>query len=292
MGAGGLFYEEWQNAGETGYVRHFLPWWLESGYRVPGVGAGELQDEERELMEKEGLDEEQIVFRRGLKAELRKMMQQEYAESAEECFLASGNCIFDVEAVEEQLKQADMKKEAVDGLLEILPPTPKTKYIIGVDPAGGGTDGDYSCAEVIETASGMQCAELHGHFDPTELGIKVADLARKYNDALVAVERNNIGGETINHLARAGCESLYPLNDEKKGWYTSSANRPEAVAIMVDLVIKVPTLFSSPRLLREMKTFIRQADGIPRASPGAHDDCVMAMAIAQAVRTRGGTTPK
>ena len=26
-GAGGLFYEEWQRAEETGYTRHFFPWW-------------------------------------------------------------------------------------------------------------------------------------------------------------------------------------------------------------------------------------------------------------------------
>ena len=107
QGAGGLFYEEWRHADETGYVRHFLPWWLEKAYRVPGVGAGKLKEDEIELMQKHHLDEEQIVYRRGLQAELRKMMQQEYAESPEECFLASGDCVFDVPLVEERLKQID-----------------------------------------------------------------------------------------------------------------------------------------------------------------------------------------
>ena len=31
-GAGGLFYEEWQRADETGYTRHFFPWWFDDGY--------------------------------------------------------------------------------------------------------------------------------------------------------------------------------------------------------------------------------------------------------------------
>ena len=32
-GAGGLFYEEWQRAEETGYTRHFFPWWYDGGLR-------------------------------------------------------------------------------------------------------------------------------------------------------------------------------------------------------------------------------------------------------------------
>ena len=43
-------------------------------------------------------------------------------------------------------------------------------------------------------------------------------------------------------------------------------------------------LFRSQRLLREMKTFVRHPDGHAAAAEGAHDDCVMAMAIALAVR--------
>ncbi len=293
MGAGGLFYEEWQNADKTGYVRHFLPWWLEPGYRVPGVGAGPLAEDERKLMEEKGLDEEQIVFRRGLQHELRKMMQQEYAESAEECFLASGNCIFEVEEIEKRMKQVEtLEVKAIDSLSQFLPPQPNKSYIIGVDPAGGGIDGDYACAEVIDASTGLQCAELHDHFGPTELGIKVAALAKRYNNALVAVEKNNIGGETIKHLQFAGCKNLHPLDADDKGWYTTKANRPEMIGTLVDIVNHRSDFFASPRLLREMKSFVRQADGIARATSGAHDDCVMAMAIAQQVRAGVPTVPK
>jgi len=293
MGAGGLFYEEWQNADKTGYVRHFLPWWLEPGYRVPGVGAGPLAEDERKLMEEKGLDEEQIVFRRGLQHELRKMMQQEYAETAEACFLASGNCIFEVEEIEKRMQQVETREvKAIDGLSEFLPPQPSKSYIIGVDPAGGGIDGDYACAEVIDASTGLQCAELHEHFGPTELGIKVAALAKRYNNALVAVEDNNIGGETIGHLGRAGYNNLYPDDKADKGWNTNAATRPKMVSNLVDLVNHAADLFHSPRLLREMKSFVRQADGIARATSGAHDDCVMAMAIAQQVRAGVPTVPK
>ena len=45
-----------------------------------------------------------------------------------------------------------------------------------------------------------------------------------------------------------------------------------------------PELFNSPRLLRELRTFVRQADGRDSAALGAHDDCVMAMGIALMAR--------
>ncbi len=32
-GAAGIFYEEWQKAEETGYTRHFFPWWYEPSYK-------------------------------------------------------------------------------------------------------------------------------------------------------------------------------------------------------------------------------------------------------------------
>ena len=39
-GTGGVFYDEWQNAGETGYTRHFFPWWYEDSYRDKGEISG------------------------------------------------------------------------------------------------------------------------------------------------------------------------------------------------------------------------------------------------------------
>jgi hypothetical protein len=43
-------------------------------------------------------------------------------------------------------------------------------------------------------------------------------------------------------------------------------------------------LFQGARLLEECRTFISTQSGRAEAARGAHDDCVMAMAIAQAVR--------
>ncbi len=94
-GAGGVFYNEWQHAPETGYTRHFFPWWWDPSYRrKPAIV--KFTAEELELMQKYRLDPAQIAFRREMKANFRNRAPEEYAEDPESCFLASGECVFDL----------------------------------------------------------------------------------------------------------------------------------------------------------------------------------------------------
>ena len=104
-GAGGTFYEEWQSAPETGYVQHFFPWWWEESY-TRKVEVVNFTDEELELMAKHKLDAGQIAFRREMRSQFRNRFLEEYAESAETCFLTSGNCMFDCEVIEKQMREA------------------------------------------------------------------------------------------------------------------------------------------------------------------------------------------
>jgi hypothetical protein len=166
-----------------------------------------------------------------------------------------------------------------------FPPTRgKKSWIIGVDPAGGGPFGDYACAQVIERKSGVQCAELLGHFNPQELARRVAELAREYRDALVAVELNNHGHAVVAHLTRGeNYDNLYESRNQP-GWLTHGGNRTGMIENLAVLLWHQPQLFFSKRLLQECRTFVRHADGLQAAAGGAHDDCVLAMAIAQMVR--------
>lgn len=292
-GAGGCFYDEWQKADETGYVRHFFPWWMEPSYARPARGLAELEAGEEALVRAHGLTREQIVFRREIWQQFGKRAPQEFAEDAESCFLASGECLFDLEAIERQLRECVPPERTEDhGRLQIwLAPTRNGEYVVGVDPAGGGMHGDYACAEVIERQTGLQCAELHGHLSPRELAPRLASLARKYNDAMVAVERNNHGHAVLVFLRDLhGYEHLYRQKGED-GWLTTSLTRPEMIDRLVATVDQRPGLFQSERFLRECRTFLRRADGSGEAAGGAHDDCVMAMAMAHAVRRQGGNKP-
>ena len=130
---------------------------------------------------------------------------------------------------------------------------------------------------------GLQCAELHGHFPPFELARRVAALGREYGNALVAVERNNHGYGVLAHLKDLQYENIFEQGGQE-GWLTSVVTRPAMIENLAAVLMAQPELFHSPRLLGELRTFVRHADGHGAAAEGAHDDCVMAMAIALAVR--------
>lgn len=286
-GAAGLFYKEWNKAEESGYTKHFYPWWYETSYKedVTKKPVGELTDEEKDLVARHGLTPEQIAWRRTRWRIMRGQAAQEYSEDEVSCFLASGECVFDLESIEKAAGRTGPVVESQDNgrLLIWLPPQERKQYILGVDTAGGGTDGDYSCAQVIDRATGLQCAEWHGHFPPYELARKVVKLGRRFGDALIAVERNNHGYGVLAHLKELRYENLFTQGGQE-GWLTSVVSRPAMIENLAAMLIEKADLFQSPRLLGELKTFVRHADGHGAAAEGAHDDCVMAMAIALQVR--------
>ena len=168
-GAYGCFYEEWMGAEERGVTRHFFPWWMEADY--VGAAVADPTEEELGLMREHRLTAEQIGFRRTLEREYRATRGQEFAEDAQSCFRVSGDCCFDVEAVDRRLLHVGEPAEVRHGgTLEVwLPPIAGRKYLLAVDTAGGGSDGDYAVIEVLELETGLQCAELRRHVSPREL---------------------------------------------------------------------------------------------------------------------------
>ena len=285
-GAHGCFYEEWQSAEQAGMVRHFFPWWWESAYRGRAVCESEMTGDERELVERHKLSGQQIGYRRQLKANFRGLAAQEYAESAEACFLASGACVFDLEAIERRaaVVREPVQKRANNQMHVWNPPVAGKKYLVAVDPAGGGDRGDFSTLQVIEIATGLQCAELQSRQNTLELAQSAAALGREYGDALVVVERNNHGSGVLAYLdSVAHYPKIYEQNG-LAGWLTSALSRPQMVGRFGAMLVESPEIFQSARLLGECRSFVRHKDGKTGAAPGSHDDCVMAMTIALAVR--------
>ncbi len=132
LGVGGCFHEEWLKADETGMVRHFFPWWMEERYRAKAVDEASLTEEERGLMEKHKLDLKQIGYRRQIRANFRGLARQEYAEDADSCFLASGESVFELAAVEARMKTAPEPVERrKNGELEILAATGEGQAVCG-----------------------------------------------------------------------------------------------------------------------------------------------------------------
>jgi hypothetical protein len=286
-GAGGVFYEEWQRARETGYTQHFFPWWYDNEYRdqTEMVRVAPLSEEEQELVRRAGLSDAQIAWRRTNRAQLRELAAQEYAEDPVSCFRASGECIFELEAIERALEaQGTATHIRENGKLTIwFEARYDRQYVVGADPAGGGSEGDYACAQVIDRQTGMQCAELHGHYSPRELAMKLIELGRMYNSALLVVERNNHGHGVLANLRAAGYQKVF-RDGGQDGWLTSAVTKPAMIENLAAILAIKPQLFQSTRLLAECRTFIRRRDGGSGGTSGSHDDCVMAMAIALAGR--------
>jgi hypothetical protein len=285
-GVGGCFHEEWQKAGETGMARHFFPWWMEHRYRTKAVDEASLTEEERGLMVRHRLDLEQIGYRRQIRADFRGLARQEYAEDDQSCFLASGDSVFELAAIEARLADAP---EAVEhrrnGEMEVwLPPVKGKEYLVAVDPAGGGSEGDYSAAQVLELETGLQCAEFAGHVGGLELARRVTELAAEYNHAWLVVERNNHGSGVLAMVeTNCGYQRIY-RQDGQPGWVTTSLSRPAVLGKLGAALVEQPERFNSRRLLGECRSFVRLPNGNSGARAGTHDDRVMAMAIGLGAR--------
>jgi hypothetical protein len=286
QGVGGCFYEEWRKAGETAMVRHFFPWWMEARYHSEAADEASLTDEERGLIEQHELKLSQIAYRRRIRADFRGLTAQEYAENEESCFLASGESVFELAAVEARLKTAPEPVERrKNGELEIwLPPVKGKEYVVSVDPAGGGSEGDYSAAQVLEMETGLQCAEFAGHMGGLELARFVTGLAVEYNGAWLVVERNNHGSGVLALVETACKYQRVYSHGGQAGWLTTSVSRPAVIARLEAALVEEPEQFQSRRFLGECRSFVRQPNGSSGAKSGTHDDRIMAMAIGLAAR--------
>ena len=262
----------------------FSRWWMEPGY-VAGA-ATELDEEELKLVAAQGLSAEQIGFRRQLRERFGGLAAQEFAEDAVTCFRESGACVFEAGAIAARLLEVTAPMETRwNGALRVwLPPMAGRRYVLAADPAGGNVEGDYSAVQVVDSATGVQCAEVQARWGPQMFAARLAVLAREYGGALVAVERNNHGAAVLAFLETEDGVRLYRGDDGQDGFLTTAPSRSAILAGLGVLLSTRTALFFSIRLLEECRTFVVKDGGRTEAAAGSHDDLVMAMAIAQAVR--------
>jgi len=194
--------------------------------------------------------------------------------------------VFELAAIEARLEDLPAAVEQRrNGEMEIwLPPLSGKRYLVAVDPAGGGSEGDYSAAQVLEMESGLQCAEFAGHVGGLELAQLITRLAAEFNHAWLVVERNNHGSGVLA-LAETVCryERIY-RHGGQAGWLTNSVSRPAMIGRLDAALVEKPECFMSRNLLSECRAFVRHADGRAAARLGTHDDRVIAMAIGLAAR--------
>ncbi|MBF0516516.1 MAG: hypothetical protein HQK97_05275, partial [Nitrospirae bacterium] len=234
------------------------------------------------------------------------VFRQEYPSNAREAFVSKQRSIFDIKNVTVLKAEApapiarrefafgSMKwTDASLGRLMIWEETVNAlTYVIGADVAEGLASGDFSCAFVVERLTGRQVAIWHGHMDADLFGVLLINLGRLYNTACLAPERNNHGLTTILKIVEQRYPRIYvemiaepPAKSRKRfGWLTSSSNKHLIIDNLVSEVRDGTSAIVSAETFDEMLTFVQSADGKYGADAGAHDDRVMAAAIAKYVR--------
>lgn len=309
-GAAGYYYEQWQAAvrGENGFRPHFFRWWEHAGYAAE-LAAGErvaARDEAEANLLRQGVRAEQLKWYRAKRATIGpERTDQEFPSDATTCFLVSGRGFFDNVVVEGLLRAARPPvheehprgsktggargQQVNDSVVPVVrvwePPQPGKDYVVGSDPSEG-TGGSAGAGIVLERGSGKHIATLWGQLRPWVLAEYLAKLARYYNDAEVAVERN-AGGTVLRALEveqRYG--NLFLDRDERPGYVTNAVSRPQMLDTLEEALRRGAFRTDDVHLLGEMRTFVVNDRERAEHAKGARDDLVMATAIAWEVACR------
>jgi len=180
------------------------------------------------------------------------------------------------------------KVESKDGVV-----VSKCPYVIGGDTAGTGED--YFTAKVIDNTSGATVATLRvQRIDEDIYAEQVLCLAKHYNDALIALEIN-YSRHPLRVIQGYGYTKLYmrervdAIADKTimdYGFETTRKTKPIIIAELVELMRTNIELECDVNTLKEMLTFVKKSNGSMEAIDGAHDDLVMALAIAHFASTQ------
>jgi hypothetical protein len=308
-GAAGYYYEAFMAAREqrSDFTAHFFAWFEQPEYFLslaPGEVIAPANDRERELVTKYRVSAEQLKWYRAKLAEpgaTKEKVDQEYPTNPETAFRLFGKAYFDEEATSALAGETrDPIATELSGALRIWEyPRPGTAYVAIVDPSEG-TGGDPGAITVWERATGAHVATLHGQFATWALAGQAAVLARRYNDALLVVERNNHGHAVIQAL-RLGIPAnpeqgilevkpyapLFHGRDDKPGWVSTEVSRATAIENLENAVRTREFRTPDARLVGEIRTIVRHPrTGKVEAAAGAHDDLFITAAIARDVLVR------
>lgn len=167
-----------------------------------------------------------------------------------------------------------------------------TPYVIGGDTSGTGID--YMTAKVLNNMTGETVATLRvQQMDDDEYTAQIYCLGKYYNEALIAIETNfsrvphrllsEWGYTRVYHRQKLGTNASAEVTMEN-GFLTTAQTKPIIIADLIAIMRDTPEVECDIETLKEMLTFSRTSNGGYGAVVGAHDDLVMALAIAHQAR--------
>ena len=186
-----------------------------------------------------------------------------------------------------------------DGMVKIYRrPQAGRPYVIGGDTAGEGSDA--FVGQVLDNITGAQAAVLHcnyqGGMDEGTYAHQMYCLGMWYNEALIAVE-TNFSTHPQEELKRLGYPRFWvreKVDDftgsivTAYGFRTTKITRAAILGQLQSIVRETPEVIVDTTTLEEMLTFVMNEEKQlrPEAEGNAHDDCVLALAIAFNARSQ------
>lgn len=159
---------------------------------------------------------------------------------------------------------------------ELAPPNKKEIYFAGIDPSAQGKD--YCvCVVLQQLKKGFQVVRLYRRRkQPSEIHLNaIAETLKSYDPIQTICETNSIGQIYLENLASV-CTA-----QSIDGFHTSQPSKEGAVGRVILALergeLKIPP--ASP-IIQELLSFRRTETGKLEAGGSAHDDCVIALALA------------
>jgi hypothetical protein len=170
----------------------------------------------------------------------------------------------------------------------------KIPYTIGVDTSGMGAD--YNQVVVVNNITKKVAARFEKKNIPEEqLALVVVEIAKMYNDALIAPEVN-YSHEICNYIVKYGYKNIYITETVNRqdvriaggiqyGWKTTSLTKPAVISSLRSRLTADPALIEDKDFWYEAEYYLMEDSRLNKmnAASGHHDDIIMATAIAMYV---------
>jgi hypothetical protein len=170
--------------------------------------------------------------------------------------------------------------------------------LCAVDTSSGGLD--YTAAQFLSKTKIDVPLVYHSKVTTADFIPKLANILEKVYDAtgikpVVAIERQNGGSFLVDRLAGINLKSKYeifkmpsygrvdPPESVRLGWDTNSATRPKMLQDLKDAIDKRVLTIYDKATINEMYSFVvvqTSSSWKAQAEKNAHDDLIMALAIA------------
>lgn len=198
--------------------------------------------------------------------------------------------------------------EALSNLTHVLPiqdsqglkmyeaPIPGKSYVCMVDVSRGKAL-DYSAIQIIDVSQmpyKQVCVYRNNMITPTDYAEMIYRIGKAYNDAMLLIEINDIGGqvadtlhydyevETILYTETAGRSGKRISGGFGKsvdrGIRTTKTVKSIGCSILKMLIENNQLLINDHETIKELTTFAKKG-GSFEASPGCHDDLVMCLVL-------------